>query len=143
MDNYGYYFYKLVHQVGDSPGRIYFDTSILGIHELAFETPVPSPVDEQPLLPRPESACPSHYSDDENYFYTSATLDGVVGMTPCRANIVDFGPAVVGLLLNYEDGQQASVGQVRLDMQVGSVTLETKTQAGQNHFSIPWRGTLE
>jgi len=168
MDNYGYYFYRLVHLVGDSPSHIYFNTSILGIHKLAFETPVPSPIDKQPLLPRPESACPSHHPDDENYFYTSATLDSMVGMTPCQANIVDFGPAVMELLLNYEDGQQASVGQVRLDMlnplikvdlkvesylhfalsskgcpNVDSVSLETKTQDRQNHFSIPWHRTLE
>lgn len=163
IDSYGTFLYKLVRRVWDSPSRIYFDTSILGILDLAFDTPVPSPVKEQPLLPQPESASPSHSQRDKDYFYISATLDSVVEMTPCQVSIVDFGPAVIGLL-RYKDSQQASFRQTQLDMlespmkvdpktklclhfalsstgcpNVSSVTLETKMQAGL----MPLHGTLE
>lgn len=172
MHDWGHYSYKLEYLAGESPSQIYFDTSILGIHELAFDTPIPRPIPgsnvEQPLLPRPESACPSHSSEDEDYFYTSATLGGVAEVTPCRANIVNFGPAIIGLLFRYTGGQQASVGQIRLDMleppmkvnvtrllrlhfilssdgcpNVDRISFEPQTQVQDDSFSVPWGGTLE
>ncbi|KAL2016084.1 hypothetical protein VTK56DRAFT_4291 [Thermocarpiscus australiensis] len=164
---FGHDAYTLVYRAGEKPGRIHFDISPEGIHELALEAPLPpQPAAGQPPLPQPESPCPRHCEEDENYFYSAAVLDGVAAVTPCRA--AERG-IIVGLLLHYHDGRQASLGQVRLDRlqqpalrvvdppgrmwlrfalapdgcpNVDAITFDPQ-RAGPEHFPVAWRGTLE
>ncbi|KAF5534955.1 hypothetical protein FMEXI_11036 [Fusarium mexicanum] len=50
--------------------------------------------------------------------YTSATLDDVREITPCkflRTRFLDDGERITGLLLTYTDGSRSSVGEIRPD----------------------------
>ena len=168
---FGHDVYTLVYRAGERPGRIYFDISPDGIHELALDGPLPpQPAAGQPPLPQPESPCPRHHQEDENYYYSTAVLDSVAAVTPCWA--AERG-VVVGLLLHYRDGRQASLGQVRLDWlqqppvrvidpargmwfrfalspegcpNVDALAFDPPPPAQRaepGHFPIAWRGTLE
>ncbi|SPQ20852.1 7fe6b43f-d362-4d17-a62d-94c47311d6b1 [Thermothielavioides terrestris] len=111
----GNYQYALVCRPAEhGPSRIYFDLSLYGIHSLAVDTPLPSGAVVLPSPAPPVSPCPE-LGPYEIFTYTSAALDGVVEVTPCRSDVAEFGPAITGLLLRYADGRQASLGQVRLD----------------------------
>ncbi|SPQ19054.1 e6e2ec79-93ae-4bde-87dc-f58c79148bf6 [Thermothielavioides terrestris] len=167
---YGNWVYTLIYRAGETPDRIYFDISLLGIHEIILGAPLPRVRVDLPLpqalpqLPSPRSACPSHYYYDENYYFTSATLDGVAEITPCRSDL-----GVIGLLLHYHDGRQAALGQVRLDKlqrpplkvdpsrsmwlhfsvssencpNIEAIEFVSPTVVGPQHFPVAWRGTLE
>ncbi|KAI1207663.1 uncharacterized protein F4807DRAFT_434089 [Annulohypoxylon truncatum] len=96
-----------------NPSRIFFEDSPHGIRCLAFETPSPNQYNRPLILPFPISPFPKSTSI-EDYFYTSAVLDNVVEVTPCRT--VQSGVwAITGILLSYANGYQIAVGQVRLD----------------------------
>ncbi|KAI8959431.1 hypothetical protein F5Y11DRAFT_368065 [Daldinia sp. FL1419] len=94
------------------PNRLFFEDSPSGIQELGFETCLPTP-QKCAAVPIPASPYPESTSL-EDYFYTSASLEGVVAVTPCRvkqANIFIF----TGMLLHYANGYENAVGQVRFD----------------------------
>lgn len=102
----------LIDQRRPGTNRIYFESSPLGVHKLAFESP--QPVERQPLIvPAPTSWHPKTAAG-QGYFHSSAELSSVEEVTPCR-HIVDGQVIVTGLLLRYSTGRQACVGQVRLD----------------------------
>lgn len=147
------------------PSRVYFDVSVGGIHTFAVDASFPDSASQPPPLPVPTSACPKA-GDDEKYVHTFASFDGVVEVTPCRSNIIEFGPAITGILLHYADGNHAVLGQVRLDKlespinvrdasamwlhfslsslecpNVDGVTFEKPL--GSEYFEVPRHGTLE
>jgi hypothetical protein len=93
-------------------------------------------------------------------------------VTPYLLEVSGFGPAVMGLVLHYEDGQQAAVGQVRTDrlqstlavdtsspglclqflrstqglVNVSSVNVQSRTVSDDKveaRLEIPWQGKLE
>ncbi|KAG5763901.1 hypothetical protein H9Q72_008031 [Fusarium xylarioides] len=58
---------------------------------------------------------PGPYDWSDQFFSTSAYLENLQTITPCRGwrNCVDN--EILGLLFTYEDGRQRSVGHIRLD----------------------------
>jgi hypothetical protein len=70
---------------------------------------------------------PSIQPLSNEFYHTSAKLEGVREITPCHSNRRSFLSQITGLLLEYIDGSQRSIGQVRLDF-LGTpkkVTTET------------------
>ena len=124
----------------NSPSQMYFDTSIFGILEFKLDRSTSShSATEQPPLPEPESRCPTFSHEDEDYFFTSAVLDGVTEVSQCKANVATFGPAVMGLLFRYADGRQGSVGQIRPDKLVSPVRVNSKMKL-YLHFGFSDKG---
>lgn len=94
-----------------SPTRVFFNLSFRGVHRLAVEEPVFRR--SSPLLLAISSPYPfSHGTAD--YFYSSASLEHVVEVTPCQRELATYSP-IIGLLLRYADGQRACVGEFRMD----------------------------
>lgn len=103
------------------PTRIYFNYHVRGIHKLGFETGASGGA----TLPL-EMPFPCLTNDMQvPYFYSSATLENVTRVTPCRRRLEDC-TAVTGLLLRYADGGRAALGEVRLDC------------VGEGHEVDPW-----
>lgn len=101
-------------------------------------------------------------------YYTSAPLDGVVRVMPCRTGSGDTS-AIIGLLLEYADGSLRCVGQYRHDgaswtLDVGDspglsigfgwrrrsfhhiaqVAVDgPRRDAGLTWLELPWRGPLD
>ena len=115
--------YLYLDQVGSGPGPVFFNDFAFGIRELAFETPQPVHITQSPSLPKPESPYPESTSLEE-YFYTSAILDNVTELTPCRFE-TGSGSFISGLLLRYSNGCRACVGQIRLDRLQHSLAVGT------------------
>ncbi|OTB05541.1 hypothetical protein M426DRAFT_319811 [Hypoxylon sp. CI-4A] len=92
--------------------RVFFEDSSHGIRKLGFEAPPPAPgrniAIPAPISPYPES------TTLEDYFYTSASLVNVIGVIPCRSTNSDI-VSIVGIILNYANGYQTTVGQVFVD----------------------------
>lgn len=109
------YSYSRLAILRDGPNHLYIDDSVGFIRELAFD-PEPGrnsntwedyrPV---PISPNPGNN-PNCCNISESFFYTSAPLDDLLGVNLCQ-----FNDMVIGLLLHYGDGLQATVGEVRLD----------------------------
>ena len=94
-------------RVGVNPSCIYFNYHPkTGIGMLAVESTDPSP----------PAFRDSFLHDDGSYFHTTASLENVIGIIPCRRGPQTFSP-IDGLLLQYSDGRRACVGRVRLDFQ--------------------------
>lgn len=113
--------WTLLDQRDNQPGRIFYEVSPWGMCRLAFDTPYPPPSSELFTFPMPQSKSPADSlnwaPDMEEYFYTSATLDGIATVTPSlhqlggkRGTLV-----ITGLLLHHPDGHTSCVGQVRID----------------------------
>lgn len=110
--------WKILHQPWSDrrPGQIFYESSSSRIRLLGFEQrlvspppppPPPPALTPPPTLPRPASTL------TEAYFYSSAALDGVAAVTPCRCRV--GGVRVTrGLLLHHADGGVSCVGEVRL-----------------------------
>jgi hypothetical protein len=63
MDRDGHYSYRLICGPAVETNLIYFDISMRGIHELAFENPAPPPGAQQLEFPQPQSLLPRDYFD--------------------------------------------------------------------------------
>jgi hypothetical protein len=113
--------WTLLYKPSATSSRIFFDDSPYGIHKLAFESPEPVSPCEFPVLPEPSSPYPESTSIDD-YFYTSAVLDNVIELTPCNGETAGR-PSVIGLLLRYSNGNQACVGQFRLDRTAKTIVV--------------------
>ncbi|KZL64983.1 hypothetical protein CT0861_12835, partial [Colletotrichum tofieldiae] len=97
----------------DRGSRFFFEHSPLGVCSLYFETPKPAPPTNSSLtLPKPMSRQPKSFS--ESYFYTTADLDDIEMIVPCQRYIRGK-RHIIGLLLQFPEGRQSCVGQVRLD----------------------------
>ncbi|KAK1624561.1 hypothetical protein BDP81DRAFT_110713 [Colletotrichum phormii] len=97
----------------DGGSRLFFEHSPLGVRMLAFETPIPTPASYSLALPTPSSQHPKS-TFFEPYFYSTASLDGVVRIVPCQRYVRSM-LRITGLLLQFSEGRQCCLGQVRLD----------------------------
>ncbi|KAI8963384.1 hypothetical protein F5Y11DRAFT_319646 [Daldinia sp. FL1419] len=146
------------------PNRMYFEHSPRGIHEFGFETPLPAPR-ESAFVPVPESPYPESTSV-EDFFHTSASLDGVVAVTPCRVKQGDI-TNFTGMLLHYENGHKVAVGQIKFDClddtfrispsetlllgfsttngypYVASIQLSPLRKDNMVYLNVPWYGQIE
>ncbi|KAF6840317.1 hypothetical protein CPLU01_01341 [Colletotrichum plurivorum] len=98
----------------DGEIHIFFDNRNR-VESLFFEEPEPTPgLRSDPVLPDPISPRPPHAVYKEQLFFSSASLDGIIQIIPCRRHARGRSH-VVGLLLEYSDGRRTCVGQFRLD----------------------------
>ncbi|KAF5647622.1 uncharacterized protein FTJAE_1678 [Fusarium tjaetaba] len=58
---------------------------------------------------------PGPYYWSDQFFSTSADLENLQTITPCRGWRSGVDNEIIGLLFTYEDGRQRSVGHIRLD----------------------------
>jgi hypothetical protein len=125
-----------------SPASILYSTSESGISVLAFETPRrPKTWNRQPAAPTPLSAYPEAKRFYEDYYYTSAALDDVAVVIPCRRQIAGT-EVITGLLLRDASGHTSCVGQVRLDS-LGDpieVPVHPPQKLGFSFSSTKWGG---
>lgn len=101
----------------------------------------------------------------EDYFFTSASLDDVITVTPCTSN-QDGMLAIIGLLFSASNGRESCVGQIRRDSlgcpldvdrsqrlwlgfsmqkrQPRVVKVDTfRSREELTWFDMPWAGVLE
>ncbi|RKL46128.1 hypothetical protein BFJ72_g3036 [Fusarium proliferatum] len=85
-------------------------------------------------------AMPGPYDWPDRFFSTSAELENLQTITPCRGwgDCVDN--EIFGLLFTYTDGRQRSVGQIRLDHFQDSINI---SDMDMQYLEIPLRGKLE
>ncbi|EKJ70870.1 hypothetical protein FPSE_08921 [Fusarium pseudograminearum CS3096] len=95
------------------PSTIYFDESLRGINQLAFQEK------NKPLVgakAAPEvTTTPVTGSWRRNYFYFSERLKGLLTITPCWIKNRNGLTEITGLVLRYGDGRVRTLGVVRLD----------------------------
>jgi hypothetical protein len=94
----------------ESPTRICFNHSLLGIHQLATEHPIFC----RELAPLHTTISPILEWDGIDYFYSSATLKNDVEVTPCWGKQPNHSQ-VIGLLFRYSSGGRVCVGRFRVD----------------------------
>lgn len=92
-------------------GSVSYDFAEFGISELAFETPQPQHIDPDPMLLLPPSPFPEATSL-QDYFYSAARLDSVIDVAQCMH---PSARRITGLLFHRDNGDQVSVGEVRLE----------------------------
>ncbi|KAF5609069.1 uncharacterized protein FSUBG_4224 [Fusarium subglutinans] len=80
---------------------------------------------------------PGPYDWSDQFFSTSADLENLQTITPCRdwRNCVDN--EIFGLLFTYADGRQRSVGQIRLDHLQDPVNITDKFWLGSTGDTEP------
>ncbi|KAI1207666.1 uncharacterized protein F4807DRAFT_434099 [Annulohypoxylon truncatum] len=122
-----------VQTLEHAPSRLFFRYSSEGISELGLETSPPilrkNAVGLIPFSPPPNSlsfTC---------YFFSRASLEDVVEVTPCCMSRADVS-AIIGLLFRYADGHQWSVGEVRLDLLQDSIQVNSSEKMTLG-FSAP------
>ncbi|TQN73717.1 hypothetical protein CSHISOI_01677, partial [Colletotrichum shisoi] len=96
-----------------TPSRIYMMTATFGVPLLGFESPRPDRQNRTPMVEWPTSPYPK-CRRHENFAWSRANLMDVVEIIPCRHRRQGM-KITSGLLLRYDGGHQACVGQVRLD----------------------------
>lgn len=106
-----FYEWTRIFVAPEGPTQVYFNESPLGILRLAINSC--SDHSATPPVPIPLPRYPERITM-EDYFYTTATLDDVVEITPCRREF-NHHSAITGLLIRYSNGNRACVGQFRLD----------------------------
>lgn len=106
-ESWGACTWTLLDRPGKKPTTIWHNEAG---YDFAFETPGP-PQQSPPLLPETPSSFPES-SSLQNYFYSSAMLDNVAEVAPCR---LLQKKKVSGLLFRYSDGREACDGEIRLD----------------------------
>ncbi|KAI1821807.1 hypothetical protein F4861DRAFT_438964 [Xylaria intraflava] len=92
----------------NSPTRVYFCNSTHGIAKLATKR---QPINQASL---PQERAPYQSPPQGTFFYSGASLADVVKIIPCRGKY-GSGPRIIGLLIQYRNGDRTSVGQVRFD----------------------------
>lgn len=82
-------------------------------------------------------ARPDPYDWFDRFFSTSAELENLQTITPCRGwgDCVDN--EIFGLLFTYTDGRQRSVGQIRLDHLQDSINISDKFWLGSSGDTEP------
>ncbi|KAF5019118.1 hypothetical protein F66182_8887 [Fusarium sp. NRRL 66182] len=151
--------WKFVDRPRQEASTIYYEDAWRRIQQMAFETEQPLDHGIQPPvhIPRPEQ--PAH-KWREGFFYSSASLAGICSVALCRGTMGDD-ECVIGLVLDYRDGRQRTLGQVRLDylanpIQVGdssgiamrlclkrSRVFEVKVGDAEDGWMwMPWEGKI-
>lgn len=111
-DHLPHHEWTLLDAPDGKPGHFFFDTHPTCTRALSFDTEAPTttaPVFNLPGVPEASSPHPSFQSSD-GFFWSSASVEDVTGVRPCRLE-----GKIVGLLFSYLDGSSAAIGQVRLD----------------------------
>jgi hypothetical protein len=103
---------------------MFYTAGLLSLSWFLFEDMLYYPLNEYVRL---GLWSPNTQPSSIDYHYTSAKLEGVREITPCYSNERSFRPRITGLLLEYVDGSQRSVGQVRLDFLGTSKKVTTET----------------
>ncbi|KAI1758868.1 hypothetical protein GGR53DRAFT_515636 [Hypoxylon sp. FL1150] len=106
----------------NAPTPIYFNISPRSIHWLALGQ---GPDDSTPF-PEINLTPPPCRIASFDLFLTSAVLDDVVEIIPCRQKLATHSP-IIGLLLHYGNGNRACLGQFRFDC-VGTPVVVDQTQ---------------
>ncbi|KAK2030810.1 hypothetical protein LX32DRAFT_637868 [Colletotrichum zoysiae] len=97
----------------DRGSRIFFESAPVGVRNLRFETPDPAPTSDSIRPPEPFFGHSRMWLFPDK-FYSVAKLDGVSKIVPCQRHV--YGErCIVGLLLEFPDGRQSCVGEIRLD----------------------------
>ena len=94
--------------------RLYIEIVQESVRSVAFDTRIPHDL-PVPALPEPKSTFLDVNTSVEPFFYSSALLDGVVAITPSRKLYKNGNQVVTGLLLEDDQRNQTTLGQVRLD----------------------------
>ena len=91
------------------PTRVFFDHSLTarGMGRCAMWAPGEPSGQAPPLL----------YANGSSWYYSDASLEGVVEITPCRWHEAgqQSHSKIIGLLLRYSNGSRACLGEFRLD----------------------------
>lgn len=105
--------------VGLMPEQFFAEDSSEGIGAIGFDTARPSgshkPLDFTAL---PPTKIAVNVTND--FFFSTASLDGVQEVTPCK-----IGNVIIGVLLSYAGEHREAVGQVRLDCLLPSLRLSS------------------
>lgn len=117
--------YLLLSRLATSPTRLFFEESWSGIGEVAFEGPSMQESETNPPFEIKRLTYPTS-RPGEQLFYTSAPLTHITAITSCHSRLEGVA-AIVGLLLEYQDGRKRCVGQMRLDSLKGTVTVHNST----------------
>lgn len=93
------------------PTRVFFDHSLTarGMVRCAMWAPPGEPSGQAP---------PSLYENGASWYYSDASLEDVVEITPCRwreAGQQQSHSKIIGLLLHYSNGSRSCLGEFRLD----------------------------
>lgn len=108
----GGYSWKHLQTLENAPSRLFFQYSS-SISKLGVETPPPvlpkNAIGLSPFSPPPITI------SFQSYFFSRASLEDVVEVTPCCMETAGVS-AIIGLLLRYTDGHQWPVGEIRLDL---------------------------
>lgn len=162
--------WRLLDRPKKTPSRIFFEENWIGSTKMAFETPEPAKIGAYypvviPRSPYPrltpeelatevavESKCIYDAQErpkvkeqrllEREYFYSSAPLTGVVRVIPCRSSY-NGESAIVGLLLQYQDGRQRTVGRVQLNSLDPPVGVERSTERMMYRLSKDKRKMLQ
>ncbi|RSL92063.1 hypothetical protein CEP52_014044 [Fusarium oligoseptatum] len=94
----------------ETPNRLFFSLSRLGVHLLSTKE-MRNP-NATLSMPTPMS-CPKTLGILD-YFYSAASLEEVVEVTPCRVKLATHS-LISGLIFQYANGERACVGDIRLD----------------------------
>ena len=101
----------------NQPGNHLFLDAARGIVQgVGFETEAPATKIFPKLQDVPAARFPLNRNDFEPCFFTTALLDGVTTIIPCRRKALKHGTIITGLILVNEKHYKTSVGSVRLDL---------------------------
>ncbi|KAI0871556.1 hypothetical protein GGS24DRAFT_471244 [Hypoxylon argillaceum] len=151
--------YELLYKAKPDEGPFYIDESPAGICAVASWPSTGRTVTRR--LPAALSPYP-HSMSYEDYLYTTASVENVSHVRPCRVESI-----ITGLVFDYADGHRECVGQIRLDCleaptmidvsqkmwlkvslsprgfpQVVDVGFSPKSKSDE-YICIVWRGSLE
>lgn len=93
--------------------RVFFEKSPIGVRTIAFEGASPGRALSHPVN-LPQTTHERVSTLQMPWFYSTASLLGVKEIVPCE-RYIGVQRNIIGLLLRYSDGHEASLGQVRLD----------------------------
>ena len=127
------------------PTEMHFNLAPDGIRQLAASQPIGRGNLEH-LVIEPPTLRPRDYSRGI-FFYSAASLQGVVEITPCRKRLKTH-TAIVGLLFHYAGGSRACLGQFRMDwaeetLQVGHAQGVLHLGSSRGARMSPYLATLE
>lgn len=102
--------------------RIFFDNGN-PITSLAFSSEAPARRNSQLYVP--SRVTPNKVLTSlETFFYSEASLLGVVELSPCYSC-----HAIKGVILKYQDGRQRAVGEIRLDALTTPIRVDPSSPA--------------
>ncbi|KAI0424963.1 hypothetical protein F5Y09DRAFT_322920 [Xylaria sp. FL1042] len=124
--------YQLLHKAGPNDHPFFVDESPAGVHAVASGPIAGSTATRSlpvALSPYPESM------SYEDYLYTTARVDNVAHVRLCRA---ESSSVITGLVFEYTDGHQESVGQTRLDCLEDPTIIDVSQKMWLRMSRSPW-----